>query len=226
MTGVGTGFSTLEIKPEATNNDVGSCLVLRQSDALNAETATLTRSEGSELAAINFSPAEILSADADPSRQWHVLHTKSRREKKLAHLCAKLGLRHYLPLQKKTSGRRGRRRIVDMPLFPGYLFCCMDRAEYRRLLLTGHIANKLNVFDQEALLKDLRNINAACERNAMLKPDSVVKRGQRVRIVDGPLDGLEGVVRRHKDQYRLVLTLDCIQQAVACEIDIRMVSPL
>jgi transcription antitermination factor NusG len=162
----------------------------------------------------------------DPSREWVVLHTKSRREKKVAERCLQLGIRHYLPLRKSVTGRRGRRHIADMPLFSGYIFCYLNGPERWRLLQTGHIANTLHVPDQQQLLDDLRNIQQAIEQGAYLEPTSIVKRGQRVRIVDGPLTGLEGLVRRCAGRYRLVLNMDCLQQAVDCEIDVRMVNPL
>lgn len=164
-----------------------------------------------------------LFADDDPSKRWYVLHTKSRREKKLAERCSHLSIRHYLPLRKSITGKRGRRKISDVPLFPGYVFSCFDRMQRHDLLVTGHVANVLQVIDQEGLLKDLRNIKDACDKGAFLEPASIVKRGERVRIMDGPLVGLEGVVKRHAGKYRLILHVDCIQQAVACEIDIRMV---
>ena len=162
----------------------------------------------------------------DSAREWYVVHTKSRREKKLAAQCANFGLLHYLPLRKSVTGNRRRRYISDVPLFPGYVFAFADKTDRQLLFRTGHVANVLNVVDQEGLLNDMRNVKIACEEQAVLEPTSVVKRGQRVHIVDGPLTGIEGVVRGYKGRYRLVLEIDCIQQAVACEIDIRMAVPI
>ena len=175
---------------------------------------------------VESSTIDTLLVSDDVKRKWYVLHTKSRREKKLTQRCAQLGIRHYLPLRKSITGRRGRRHIADVPLFPGYMFSYLDRMDRYRLLSTGHVANALNVVDQQGLLNDLRNIKDASDRNALLEPTSIVKRGQLVRIMDGPLIGLEGVVRSHKGRYRLILAIDCIQQAVACEIDIRTVAPI
>jgi len=181
-----------------------------------------------ELAAsANIADSEdVLLTQDDPRKRWFVLHTKSRREKKVADRCACLNVRHYLPLRKSITGRKGRRHMTDVPLFPGYIFCYLDDPERWRLLQTGHIANSLHVADQQALLDDLRNIQHAVQQGAYLEPAAMVKRGQRVRIVDGPLTGLEGLVRRRAGHYRLVLNMDCIQQAVDCEIDVLMVKPL
>jgi len=169
---------------------------------------------------------DMLRISENTDKKWYVLHTKSRREKKLASICEQLCIRHYLPFRKSITGSRGRRHITDVPLFQGYLFSCVNGQERWRLLQTGHIANTIDVVDQEGLISDLRNIRNACERCDSLEPSLMVKRGHRVRIMDGPMVGLEGVVRRHRGRYRLVLSMDCIQQAVACEVDVRMVAPI
>jgi transcription antitermination factor NusG len=174
----------------------------------------------------DFDGGGVILADDARYKKWHVLHTKSRREKRVAQRCRQLGIRNYLPIRKSITGRRGRRHVADVPLFPGYVFCCLDRNDRLSLLQTGHIANVLDVVDQEGLLKDLRNIKAAIEQGAFLQPSAIVKKGQRVRIADGPLYGLEGIVKKHMGRHKLVLSLDCIQQAAACEIDITMVTPI
>ncbi len=178
-------------------------------------------------------PSELTSAEVaspfsniDPGRKWFVLHTKSRREKKLVRGCATLGIPSYLPLRKSVTMCKGRRHTADVPLFPGYAFAYMCREDRTEMYRTGHTANVIDVFDQVGLIADLRRIETAQEQGACLIPERVVVRGTRVRIIDGPLMGLEGVVRTLKGKTRLVLSVDCIQQAVSCEVDNSMVVPL
>jgi len=165
-------------------------------------------------------------ASFDPERKWCVLHTKSRREKKLVGQCAALSIPSYLPLRKSVTMCTGRRHEADVPLFPGYAFAYMDRQDRTEVYRTGHAANIIDVFDQEGLLADLRRIKNAQEQGACLIPERVIVRGTRVRIIDGPLMGLEGAVRTLKGRTRLLLSVDCIQQAVSCEVDKSMVVPL
>ena len=165
-------------------------------------------------------------ASFDPERKWYVLHTKSRCEKKLVTRCAALSIPNYLPLRKSVTMCKGRRHTADVPLFPGYAFAYMCREDRTEMYRTGHTANIIDVFDQKGLLADLRSIKNAQERGACLIPERVILRGTRIRIIDGPLMGLEGVVRTLKGRMRLVLSVDCIQQAVSCEVDKSMVVPL
>jgi len=167
-----------------------------------------------------------LFACGDPERKWYVLHTKSRREKKLVERCSVLGIPSYLPLRRNMTVCRGRRHAADVPMFPGYAFAYLRREDRIEVYRTGHTANVIDVFDQQGLLSDLRRIKEVHDRGGLLVPEPVVKRGARVRIVDGPLAGLDGIVRTRKGKSRLILSVDCIRQAVACEVDISMVVPL
>ena len=189
--------------------------------------------EMTAVGAMLVEPSELSSAQVaipfsslDPDCRWFVLHTKSRREKKTVNRCTALGIPSYLPLRKSVTICKGRRHTAEVPLFPGYAFAYMCREDRTEMYRSGHTANVIDVFDQVSLVADLRRIKTAQEQGACLIPERVVVRGTRVRIIDGPLTGLEGVVRTLKGRTRLVLSVDCIQQAVSCEVDNSMVVPL
>lgn len=169
--------------------------------------------------------ADLFACD-DPNKRWCVLYTRSRREKKLAEYCARYGIRHYLPLRKSVTGRRGRRYTAMVPIFSGYVFVYMDWPDRRRLYQTGHLARVIDVVDQERLLEELRNVRRVEESGSFLHPLTKIARGKRVRIIDGPLAGLEGKVTRLKGKHCLVLEVDIIKQSVACEIDAGQVVPV
>jgi transcription antitermination factor NusG len=162
----------------------------------------------------------------DPDKRWCVLYTRSRREKKIAEQCRRFAIRHYLPLRKSITGRRGRRYTAMVPIFTGYVFVCMDREDRRRLLQTGHVARTIDVPDQEKLLSELRDIRQIEESGSFLHPVFRLAKGKQVRIIDGPLAGREGTVSRFKGKNCVVLKVDIINQAVACEIDAGMVVPV
>jgi transcription antitermination factor NusG len=158
----------------------------------------------------------------DPEKRWCVLHTKSRREKKVAEQSVRFGIRHYFPLRKSITGRRGRRYTSMVPIFSGYVFAYIDWADRRRLFQTGHIASVIDVMDQDNLVEELKNIRLIEETGHFLHPVLEIAKGKRVRIIDGPLSGLDGTVIRIKGKSCIVLAVDIIRQAVACEIDAGM----
>jgi len=153
------------------------------------------------------------------SQQWYVLHAKPRREKKVAGCCAELGIRHYLPLRRSITRSGGRVFRFDVPLFPGYVFCCCDWGGRHQILRTNHVANLLEVGDEPQLLHELQNIYLALAANAGLVPCAHLERGARVRVVRGPLTGAEGTIVRRRSEFSLVMSVSMLGSSVAVEID-------
>jgi transcriptional antiterminator RfaH len=118
----------------------------------------------------NLNISDLAITDNFNNKDWRVIHTKSRREKKVALHCNTTDIKYYLPLEQKIK-LYGRKKIqTSMPLFPGYLFCFADEKERYQLLLTHQIAKILKVSNQLGLLKDLEKIFIAECANFSLIP--------------------------------------------------------
>ena len=170
-------------------------------------------------------PDHVLESEQN-GELWWVAHTKSRREKVLAKLLLREGIGYFLPLVRKRFRRHGRTRISIVPLFSGYVFLKGSRIDRYRALRTDHVASTIEVFDQDRLTSELRQIKAALCLDAPLELFPFVEGGKRVRIVEGPFTGLEGMVQRRKGADRLILSVEAIQQAVSLEIDADWVEPV
>ena len=171
-----------------------------------------------------MNPTETAGPDdplspGEAGSEWFVFRTRSRREKRAEELFGQMRLRHYLPLREKVT-RRGRRRFTSMvPLFPGYVIACCDSMERLRAMRSGHFAEWLEVKDQDRFLAELRGIRIASERGSGIELYPRLKRGQWVRVVSGPLRGVQGRISRRKEQFRIVLELTALLTAVAVEVD-------
>jgi len=165
--------------------------------------------------------ASRLFVPGSDGREWFLLHSRPRCEKKAAAACSDLFLPHYLPLRRSTGRKRKgqRQHSFDVPLFPGYLFGCCDVQERTQLMRRGFLVRWIEVVDQSTLLEELRNAYMASHQSAGLLLYPMLKRGQTVRVVRGPLTGLYGKVSRRKRSFRLVLSVSCLDTAVACELD-------
>ena len=179
-------------------------------------------------AVVELLPVEQVAARADElftpgsqARQWYVLHTRPRCEKKAAAACQELSLRHYLPLRKSTPRhRKGQRHYsFDVPLFPSYLFGCFDREERYRLLCSDLLVRMIDVVDQAQLLGELRSIFLATHSQVDLVLYPQLRRGRLVRVTAGPLTGVVGRIARRKEGLRLVLNVTMLGTAVAAELD-------
>ncbi|MCS6771386.1 MAG: hypothetical protein NZ740_05100 [Kiritimatiellae bacterium] len=161
----------------------------------------------------------------DPVR-WVVVHTRPRREKKLADAAMRAGIHVYLPLRARTHQYGNRKRTFESPLFSGYVFCRGDMAQRRWLRQNQNVANLLDVVAQQELARQLEQIHLALESNLLVDVMPFLEAGRRVKITAGPLKGCEGIVIRMSGRARVVLNVDVIRQAAVLEVDSSVLAPL
>jgi len=151
---------------------------------------------------------------------WHVAHTRTRQEKKLAEELSRLGIYYYLPLRQSVTRSRATRRVSRsmLPLFPGYLFFKGSEAERYRALQTNRIAQVLDVPDQQQLVVELQQIQRLLTGSPELFVTSHLKSGNWVRIIAGPLQGMEGVIEYHAKGAKLYLNVTTLGQSVSVEV--------
>ena len=151
--------------------------------------------------------------------RWYVAHTKPRCEKKLAQYCQRKNLSATLPCYSSAHKYRGKTAVFQKPLFPGYVFIQMT-AEMRGVVLqSDHIANLLDVFDQELFARQLGEVMQALETDLEIRLAPTIGEGARVKIKSGPLRGIEGWVERRYGMSVVLLRLDFIGQAAAVKLE-------
>jgi transcriptional antiterminator RfaH len=166
-------------------------------------------------------PEDLLRAEqaAECDRKWWAIYTKARQEKALARQLHAQQIPFYLPLIPKDSLIRGRRKRSWSPLFLGYIFLYGTEEERVTSLTTNRISRILPVIDQDQLRRDLFHVNELIERDAPLTPERRLSTGNHVRIKNGSLAGLEGVVIKRHGQSRLLVAVNYLQQGVSVQID-------
>jgi transcription antitermination factor NusG len=150
---------------------------------------------------------------------WLVAHTRPRCEKKLLQYCERNGLSAKLPLYRVAHKYRGKTVVFQKPLFPGYVF--LHIAVDRRGILHGsdHVANLLEVADQELFIRQLDNVLRAVETGFEIRLAPRIGEGMRVKIKNGPLRGIEGWVEKRHGMNIVLLRMDFIGQAAAVKLD-------
>jgi len=153
---------------------------------------------------------------------WFAVFTKPRHEKRVAQQFAYREVNFFLPLYHPTHQWKNRRKILlDLPLFPNYIFVHIDRGERLRVLsvpgVLGIVGNcrELSCVS-EAYIESLRE----GLRLGKIEPHPYLSVGERVRIINGAMMGMEGILVRRKNAFRVVITLEMIRQSVAAEVDI------
>ncbi|GJM25357.1 MAG: hypothetical protein DHS20C16_17720 [Phycisphaerae bacterium] len=167
-----------------------------------------------------ISPDPVLAIPDGLEGTWWVAHTKSRNEKILARELSQLEIYNYLPLkQKMTCSRRtGRKSFSTVPVFAGYLFLNATETERHRVLATNRVANMLFVAAQQQLVTQLRNVHQVIGTDAGFEQFDGIRVGQWVRVVGGPLEGVEGQVVKQLGKLRLAVNVDILGQSVLAEV--------
>jgi transcription antitermination factor NusG len=154
--------------------------------------------------------------------KWFAVYTISRHEKRVAQHLTQREIEFYLPLyrsQRKWSD--GSRVTLELPLFPGYLFVRIKRTERVRVLdVPGALAVVGGTGrDPVALPDDAIEALRTGLHLRRAEPHPLLTVGQRARIRSGALAGMEGVVMRMKNGFRVILTIEHIERSVAVEVN-------
>ena len=157
--------------------------------------------------------------------RWFVAHTKPRREKKLVEYCQRHGIAATLPCYNSAHKYRGKTVVFQKPLFPGYVFLQLVSVQKDSVRQSDHLANLLDVFDQETFYQQLKDILLALDTDLDIRLAPAIGEGMRVRIRSGPLQGMEGWVEQRYGMTTVLLRLDFINQAAAVKVAADMLDP-
>ena len=162
----------------------------------------------------------------DPDRPWRVLHTRPRQEKAVGEVLHAAGLRHFLPTVRETKVYGHRKRVVERPLFPSYVFLQGAKEDAWFAVGTKRVAQVIDAPDQGRLVHELEQIRLALQGQGVLDPYPFLQVGRHVRVRSGPFKGVEGVVDVRRQQDRLILKVDALGRAVGLEIDAGLLEPV
>jgi transcription antitermination factor NusG len=125
---------------------------------------------------------------------------------------------HYLPVHAREAITRGRVRVVEEPLFSGYLFLHADDEQRRAALTTNRISTTHPVADATRLRHELSQIARSISAGAHLTVEAKLEPGDWVRVKSGPYSGLEGIVLRRKKTTKLLLSVNFLKQGASLEL--------
>jgi transcription antitermination factor NusG len=165
-----------------------------------------------------------------PGAPWHVLWTRSNCEQRVYDQLAGRGFAVFLPKLDTWRRRAGRRHLVQMPMFRGYLFLrhALDKAAYIEVCQSTGLVSVLGErWDRLEVVPDaeVTAIQRVLRARLPVYPHAYLQEGQRVRIARGPLADVEGVfVRGNPNQGLLVISINMLRRSVAVELDCTMVA--
>jgi len=168
------------------------------------------------------------SLRVDAGYPWFALRVRSRHENNVASFLDGKGYEWFLPTYRSRRRWSDRTKDVELALFPGYLFCRFNPQERLPILKTPGMISivgtaKIPSAVDEAEIVALRTLVTS---GLPRQPWPYLQVGQRVRIEQGALSGLEGILLQHKGHDRIILSVTLLQRSVAAEIDSAWVIPI
>ncbi len=171
---------------------------------------------------------EARETDGDLIPRWHVLHCRSRQEKRVVEALGAQRIASYLPLVAMDRRYGHRRRRVEFPLFSGYVFMHGQRSDAFALVAGKRVVRVIAVPDQDSFAAEVGQIREALQRGAYLDPCPTLVEGWRVRVSKGPFEGIEGMVEAKPKPDRLVLQIGVLGQGATLDIsafEVEVVGP-
>jgi transcription antitermination factor NusG len=161
----------------------------------------------------------------DKETPWFALHIKSNFEKVAATILGAKGLDVYYPSFRSRRRWSDRVKEVELPLFPGYLFCRFNPNNRLPILTTPGVLSVVGVAKTPAPIAEgeIRSVQRIVEAGSAARPWPFLQVGQRVIIEKGALKGIEGILLEMKHHYRIVVSVSLLQRSIAAEIDSDMV---
>ena len=160
--------------------------------------------------------------------RWYALRTKSRHEKVAEEYLRGRGVEVFLPLYKSRRLWSDRVKIVDLPLFDGYLFSKFAAQQSVVARSAPGVLYVVSQGDAPAPVpeSEIEAVRRVLEKGLVASPTPYLREGMRVRIRGAAFEGMEGRLEKVKSQFRLVLSIHLLQRSVAFEVDPEMVEAL
>ena len=149
---------------------------------------------------------------------WFAIQVKTGLEFNIASVLKSKGYEEFVPTHRSVDGRCG---DSERPLFTGYVFCRFDPAVRAPIVTTPGVIRVVGYGKLPASLSDseMQAVRTVASSKLPAKPHAYLASGQRVRIREGPLRGVEGDIAQTGDRQSLVVSLSLLQRSIAVEIE-------
>jgi len=156
---------------------------------------------------------------------WYALHTNFQHEKAVARMLNQKGFDTFLPLYDVAHRWKDRTKQLSLPLFPCYVFIHGGLDRRLQVLGTPGVHGFVGWSGRAAPIpaEEIEAVLRTIESSLKVEPHPFLKRGDWVRVKSGPLQGIEGILIRKKNLFRLLLSVEMVQKSVAVEVDVTAV---
>lgn len=166
---------------------------------------------------------EVIPASIEEPRNWYAVHTRARHEKFVAYRFQESGIETFLPLVNEVHRWSDRKKIVQSPLFSCYVFAriCPTNVDRMRLLKAEGVLALVGKRGEGTPIADdqIESVKSLIDQRMSWFPHPFLKIGQRVRVRNGALHGMEGILLSRNGDKTLVVSIDAIQRSLAVRLE-------
>jgi len=162
---------------------------------------------------------------SDSHSAWYAVHTRHQHEKNVARVLADKGFEAFLPLYTAVHRWKDRDKQLSLPLFPCYVFLRSPLDRWQPILTTPGVHSVLGFGGKRSMIPhtEIEAIRRMVGSPLKAEPHPFLKCGDRVRLRAGALQGLEGILLRKRNVWKLLVSVEMLQRSVAVEVDASMV---
>ena len=163
-----------------------------------------------------------------PGYAWFAVWTRSRHEQVVRDHLERKQVEAFLPTVARWSRWKDRKKKINWPLFPGYCFARFNPGDALAVLKSPGVVQIISINGHPAEIPEheIESIRTLLASDLQYDPCPLIREGEMVEVVHGPLRGVVGrLTRKNVSRARLVLSVDLIEQAISVEIDAADVKP-
>jgi transcription termination/antitermination protein NusG len=163
----------------------------------------------------------MIPAERADTQRWYAVWTRSRHEQVVRTQLDEKQVTAFLPTMTRWSRWKDRKKQIDVPLFPGYVFARFEPGERLAVLKCSGVVSIVSFNGEPAPVPDheIESIRTLVASTLPYDPCPTIKTGTLVEVSHGPLKGVIGRLTRKGTQSRLILSVDLIGQAVSVQVD-------
>ena len=171
---------------------------------------------------------ENLESGLEVPERWYALRVKSHCEKLVAATARNKGFEEFAPLYQSWRRWSDRLKLTELPLFPGYIFCRLDARRRLPLLTIPGVLQVVGTGKIPTPIEDteIAAVQMAVRSGLLTEPWPFPEGGQRVRVDEGPLAGLEGILAGTAERLRIIVSVTLLQRSVAVAIERPWATPV
>ena len=163
------------------------------------------------------------------SRRWYALKLRSNFEHRAHLFCQGNDVETFLPTYKRRSRKHGGPKVLDRPLFPGYLFAHIDLGSPEKVsLLRAPGAVDLVRFGRTASVipdREMESVKLLTQPDSGVQPHPFLRDGMKVVVVAGPFAGAQGILKQEEKNRKptFVVSIEMLGRSIGVPIEPEMI---